>query len=115
MDMLTTKPYEFWFLTGSQHLYGEDALLEVENNSKEITKNLNENGELPYKVVFKTLLTNAQDIHQVMLEANNDESCAGVITWMHTFSPAKMWISGLTALQKPLLHLHTQFNRDIPW
>lgn len=113
--MLTTKPYEFWFLTGAQHLYGDDALLEVENNSKEITKSLNENGDLPYKVVFKTLLTNAQDIHQVMLDANNDSSCAGVITWMHTFSPSKMWIAGLTALQKPLLHLHTQFNRDIPW
>ena len=113
--MLTTKSYEFWFLTGSQHLYGEDALLEVENNSKEITKKLNENGDLPYKVVFKTLLTNAQDIHQVMLEANNTENCAGVITWMHTFSPSKMWIAGLSALQKPLLHLHTQFNRDIPW
>ncbi len=113
--MLTTKPYEFWFLTGSQHLYGDDALLEVENNSKEITKNLNENGNLPYKVIFKKILTNAQDIHQVMLEANNSENCGGVITWMHTFSPSKMWIAGLSALQKPLLHLHTQFNRDIPW
>lgn len=113
--MLTIKPYEFWFLTGSQHLYGDDALLEVENNSKEITNNLNENGDLPYKIVFKTLLTNANDIHQVMLDANNDKNCAGVITWMHTFSPSKMWIAGLSALQKPLLHLHTQFNRDIPW
>jgi L-arabinose isomerase len=115
MDMLTTKPYEFWFLTGSQHLYGEEALQEVEEHSKIITKSLNENGSLPYKIVYKTLLTNAEDIHHVMLEANNDADCAGVITWMHTFSPAKMWIAGLTALQKPLLHLHTQFNRDIPW
>lgn len=113
--MLTTKPYEFWFLTGSQHLYGDDALQEVEDNSKEIVNSLNENGDLPNKVVFKKLLTNANDIHEVLLEANNDGHCAGVITWMHTFSPAKMWIAGLSALQKPLLHLHTQFNRDIPW
>src|SRR5690625_4271426 len=105
--MLTTKPYEFWFLTGSQHLYGDDALQEVENNSKEIVKNLGEQGNLPYKIVFKTLLTNAADIHQVMLEANNDDHCAGVITWMHTFSPAKMWIACLSALQKYLLHLHS--------
>lgn len=113
--MLAIKPYEFWFLTGSQHLYGEETLLEVENNSKEITKQLNETGNLPYKIIFKTILTNANDIRRVMLEANSDENCAGVITWMHTFSPSKMWIAGLAALQKPLLHLNTQFNRDIPW
>src|SRR5690625_2758634 len=99
MNMLTTKPYEFWFLTGSQHLYGDDALQEVEDNSKEIVNSLNENGDLPNKVVFKKLLTNANDIHEVLLEANNDDHCAGVITWMHTFSPAKMWIAGLSALQ----------------
>ena len=73
------------------------------------------NGNLPYNIVFKTILTNANDIRKIMLEANSDENCAGVITWMHTFSPAKMWIAGLAALQKPLLHLNTQFNRDIPW
>src|SRR5690625_2831427 len=115
MNMLTTKPYEFWFLTGAQHLYGDDALQEVENHSIKITDSLNENGDLSNKVVFKKILTNANDIHKVILEANNDTNCAGIITWMHTFSPAKMWIAGLTALQKPLLHLHTQFNRDIPW
>ncbi|QNK90213.1 L-arabinose isomerase [Sporosarcina sp. resist] len=113
--MLAIKPYEFWFLTGSQDLYGEETLLEVENNSKEITKQLNDNGNLPYNITFKTILTNANDIRKIMLEANSDENCAGVITWMHTFSPAKMWIAGLAALQKPLLHLNTQFNRDIPW
>ncbi|MBP1969300.1 L-arabinose isomerase [Virgibacillus natechei] len=113
--MLTMKPYEFWFVTGSQHLYGEEALQEVEDHSKQITKKLNENGNLPFEIVFKKVLTNATDIQQLMLEANSDENCAGVITWMHTFSPAKIWISGLNALQKPLLHLHTQFNRDIPW
>lgn len=113
--MLTIKPYEFWFVTGSQHLYGEEALQEVEDHSKQITDKLNENGNLPYKIVFKMILTNANDIRKLMLEANSDENCAGLITWMHTFSPAKMWISGLKALQKPLMHLHTQFNRDIPW
>lgn len=113
--MLTIKPYEFWFVTGSQHLYGDETLLEVEKHSKIIVEKLNESGKLPYKIQYKNLVTNATDIRNLMLEANNDENCAGLITWMHTFSPAKMWISGLRALQKPLLHLHTQFNRDIPW
>ena len=113
--MLKIKPYEFWFLTGSQHLYGEEVLQEVEKNSRAIAEGLDGNENIPYKIAFKTILTNAVDIRKVMLEANSDENCAGVITWMHTFSPAKMWISGLAALQKPLLHLNTQFNRDIPW
>lgn len=113
--MLKIKPYEFWFLTGSQHLYGEDVLQEVEKNSRAIAEGLDSNENIPYKIAFKSILTNAIDIRKVMLEANSDENCAGVITWMHTFSPAKMWISGLAALQKPLLHLNTQFNRDIPW
>ncbi|WP_404455495.1 L-arabinose isomerase [Virgibacillus necropolis] len=113
--MLTIRPYEFWFVTGSQHLYGEDVLQEVKDHSEHITDKLNENGNLPFKIVFKTILTNANDIRKLMLDANSDENCAGLITWMHTFSPAKMWISGLNALQKPLMHLHTQFNRDIPW
>ncbi|GGB32879.1 hypothetical protein GCM10011409_07900 [Lentibacillus populi] len=80
-----------------------------------ITEKLNENGNLPFPIIFKKVLTNAKAIHSLTLEANRDEKCAGVITWMHTFSPAKMWIAGLKALQKPLMHLHTQFNRDIPW
>jgi L-arabinose isomerase len=113
--MLTIKPYEFWFVTGSQHLYGEEALQEVEDHSKHMTETLNEAGNLPYKIIFKTVLTNSNDISKLMHAANSDENCAGLITWMHTFSPAKMWIHGLKALQKPLLHLHTQFNRDIPW
>lgn len=113
--MLTIKPYEFWFVTGSQHLYGEEALQEVEDHSKHMTESLNEAGNLPYKIIFKTVLTNSKDISKLMHAANSDENCAGLITWMHTFSPAKMWIHGLKALQKPLLHLHTQFNRDIPW
>ncbi|MDL4839019.1 L-arabinose isomerase [Aquibacillus rhizosphaerae] len=113
--MLKTRDYEFWFVTGSQNLYGDDALKEVENNSKQVVEGLNEKGELPFKVVFKSVLKTATEIKQLSLDANNDENCAGLITWMHTFSPAKMWIAGLASLQKPLLHLHTQFNRDIPW
>ncbi|MUK87729.1 L-arabinose isomerase [Ornithinibacillus sp. L9] len=113
--MLTIKPYKFWFVTGSQHLYGEEALKEVEDHSKEMTSKINETGNLPFELIFKDVLTNPSDIHQLMLQANSDEHCAGIITWMHTFSPAKMWIAGLKSLQKPLLHLHTQFNRDIPW
>lgn len=113
--MLALKPYEFWFVTGSQHLYGEEALQEVENHSKQITEGLNKEGDFPFKIVFKKVLTNSADIRNLSLEANANENCAGLITWMHTFSPAKIWIAGLNALQKPLLHLHTQFNRDIPW
>lgn len=113
--MLKQKPYEFWFVTGSQHLYGKEALKEVEDHSREIVDGLNEKGELPFTIVFKSVLTTATDIHKLMLAANDDENCAGLITWMHTFSPAKMWIAGLDALKKPLLHLHTQYNRDIPW
>jgi|SRR5690625_524830 len=113
--MLSLRPYEFWFVTGSQHLYGEDALQEVEKNSKDMVKKINKSSEVPVNIIFKQVLTNADDIQKLMLEVNNNENCAGLITWMHTFSPAKMWIAGLKSLQKPLLHLHTQFNRDIPW
>ncbi|WP_054860748.1 L-arabinose isomerase [Gracilibacillus sp. JCM 18860] len=114
--MLEIRPYTFWFVTGSQHLYGEDAIKEVETNSRKVVKGLNTEGNLPFEIEFKEVLTTANDIHALMLKANTDENCAGVITWMHTFSPpAKMWIAGLKTLQKPLLHLHTQFNRDIPW
>lgn len=113
--MLTVKPYKFWFVTGSQHLYGEEALKEVEANSKQVVESLNREGNFPNEIVFKAVLTTADDVYKLVLEANSDEDCAGLITWMHTFSPGKLWIAGLKALQKPLLHLHTQFNRDIPW
>jgi L-arabinose isomerase len=113
--MLTVKPYEFWFVTGSQDLYGDETLREVEANSKLITEGLDQDPAIKYKIVFKSVLKEADSILKLCLEANADETCAGIITWMHTFSPAKMWIAGLSALQKPLLHLHTQFNRDIPW
>ncbi|KYD15173.1 L-arabinose isomerase [Caldibacillus debilis] len=113
--MLKVKPYKFWFVTGSQHLYGEDALLQVEQNSKSIVEGLNGSADLPYEIVFKGVLTTSDSIEKVMKEANLEENCAGIIAWMHTFSPAKMWIAGLLSLKKPLLHFATQFNRDIPW
>jgi L-arabinose isomerase len=112
---LKIRSYEFWFVTGSQHLYGEDVLKDVENHSNLMVNQLNKTNRLSHKLVFKKVLTNPEDIHQLFLEANMDKNCAGIITWMHTFSPAKMWIAGLNALQKPLLHLHTQYNREIPW
>lgn len=113
--MLTNKAYEFWFVTGSQLLYGEDVLRAVEENSKAIVKGLDQDSAVPYKLVFKSVVKDSDAIKRLILEANADENCSGIITWMHTFSPSKMWIGGLAALQKPLLHLATQFNRDIPW
>ena len=113
--MLKLKPYEFWFITGSQHLYGEETLRQVDEHSKKISDSLNTDSAIPFKVVFKPVVTTPEAIRKVCIEANSDDNCAGIITWMHTFSPAKMWIAGLTELNKPLLHLHTQFNQDIPW
>ncbi|PLR76720.1 L-arabinose isomerase [Bacillus sp. V3-13] len=113
--MLQVGPYKFWFVTGSQHLYGEDVLLEVEKNSRSIIDVLNRKGNLPHEIEFKGVLTTSNDVYKLILEANSSDNCAGLVTWMHTFSPGKIWIVGLSILQKPLLHLHTQFNRDIPW
>jgi L-arabinose isomerase len=106
---------QVWFLTGSQGLYGPDTLAQVADQSKEIQRALEASGELGAEVVWKPVLTDAAAIRQVMLEANADAGCIGVIAWMHTFSPAKMWIGGLDALRKPLLHLHTQHNAALPW
>lgn len=113
--MLKTKEYEFWFVTGSQLLYGEDVLVQVAEHSKQIAAGIDSDEAVSYKVVFKSVVKESDAIRRLFLEANADENCAGVITWMHTFSPAKMWIAGLKTLKKPLLHLHTQYNRDIPW
>ncbi|REE55330.1 L-arabinose isomerase [Paenibacillus taihuensis] len=113
--MLNVKPYEFWFLTGSQHLYGPETLLEVEDHSKEMVAGLNSDSSISYKIVFKALLTTPEDIRNTLIQANSDEHCAGVITWMHTFSPSKMWIGGLSQLNKPHLHFASQYNREIPW
>ena len=107
------EQFTFWFVTGSQHLYGEDALRQVAEDAKQISEGLD--ASLPFPVVFKPVVTTSEAITKMCIEANSDENCAGVITWMHTFSPSKMWINGLKILNKPLLHLHTQFNRDIPW
>ncbi|MCA1011431.1 L-arabinose isomerase [Halobacillus halophilus] len=105
----------FWFVTGSQHLYGEESLEIVENNSIELVSQLNSEEKFPFPIEFKSVLTNSGDIEDLMRQANVDKSCNGIITWMHTFSPGKMWISGLHALEKPLLHLHTQYYREVPW
>jgi L-arabinose isomerase len=113
--MIDLKKYEVWFVTGSQHLYGPQTLQQVAENSTQIVKGLNASEEIPVKIVFKPVVTTPDAIYNLLLEANGNPNCVGLITWMHTFSPAKMWINGLKALQKPFLHLHTQFNRDIPW
>ncbi len=106
---------ECWFLTGSQGLYGPETLGQVQDQAKRICGQLDHRPELDVPVVFKPVLTDASAIRRIMLEANADDACVGVIIWMHTFSPAKMWITGLDQLRKPLLHLHTQANVDLPW
>jgi L-arabinose isomerase len=111
--MIDLKQNEVWFVTGSQHLYGPKVLEQVAGHSQEIARALS--AALPVNVVFKPVLTGPDAIHNLCLEANSTASCIGLITWMHTFSPAKMWIAGLSALKKPFVHLHTQYNRDIPW
>jgi L-arabinose isomerase len=111
--MFDLKQFEVWFVTGSQHLYGPKVLEQVAEHSQEIAAALS--AALPVKVVFKPVLTGPDAIHRLCLEANSAPNCVGLITWMHTFSPAKMWIAGLSALKKPFVHLHTQYNRDIPW
>ncbi len=113
--MKNVTPVEFWFVTGSQHLYGEVALKQVAENSKKVVEGLNGSGKLPLKIVFKKVLTTPDEIRSTILEANGNPSVGGVILWCHTFSPSKMWIGGLTQLRKPMLHLHTQFNADLPW
>ena len=107
--------YEVWFVTGAQLLYGGDAVIAVDAHSNEMVSGLNASGKLPVKVVYKGTVNSSKEIETVFKAANNDDKCIGVITWMHTFSPAKMWIHGLQQLKKPLLHLHTQFNKEIPW
>ena len=106
---------EIWFVTGSQHLYGPGPLRQVAANSRAITSGLGAAAAIPMPLVFKSVLTTAEEIRAVCLEANNAPQCAGLVLWMHTFSPARMWIGGLSVLRKPIAHLHTQFNRDLPW
>ena len=106
---------EIWFVTGSQHLYGPQTLEKVAEHSREIAAALDASKHLPVKVVFKPVLTTPEAVRELCLEANSSRHCIGLITWMHTFSPARMWIAGLTLLKKPFAHLHTQYNREIPW
>ncbi len=113
--MIDLSKLEVWFLTGSQHLYGPETLEQVAAHSKEIVGALNDAGTIPVQIVFKPVLTTSEEIHSICMQANAAPNCIGVITWMHTFSPSRNWIAGLAALQKPLAHLHTQFNQDIPW
>ena len=113
--MTNLKSYELWLITGSQHLYGPETLQEVAAHSREIAEHLDAVPGIACRVVFKTVATTPEEIAAVCRQAENQHSCVGVMVWMHTFSPAKMWIAGLSALNKPLLHLHTQYNRDIPW
>jgi len=113
--MIKLKELEVWFVTGSQHLYGEETLKQVAAHSQQIAKELDASSSIPVKVVYKPVLKGPEEIYALCQEVNTAKNCIGIIAWMHTFSPAKMWIGGLKVLQKPLLHLHTQFNRDIPW
>ena len=106
---------ELWWVTGAQLLYGGETVKIVDGHSKEMVEGLNAGGIIPVKVVYKGTANSSKEVEAIMKAANNDDKCAGVITWMHTFSPAKMWIKGLQALQKPLLHFHTQYNAEIPW
>lgn len=107
--------FELWFVSGSQHLYGPDILRKVKENASLIASHLSAQKNIPVEIRFKDVLTTPEEIIKLIREANNADNCIGLITWMHTFSPAKMWIAGLKILAKPLLHFHTQFNQDIPW
>jgi len=113
--MTNLKSLEVWFVTGSQHLYGEETLKQVAANAQTIAQSLHADAAIPVSVIWKPTVKSAEEIYTVCQDANTTKNCIGIIAWMHTFSPAKMWIGGLKILQKPLLHFHTQFNRDIPW
>ena len=113
--MIQLKTFEVWFVTGSQHLYGDETLKQVALHSQTIAASLDSDSTIPVKVIFKPTVKSTEEIYSICQDANNTKNCIGIIAWMHTFSPAKMWIGGLKILQKPLCHLHTQFNRDIPW
>ena len=106
---------DIWFVCGSQHLYGAEPLRQVESNARAVASALNDADAVPLPVLFKGLLTTADEIRSLMLDANADPTCAGLVLWMHTFSPSRMWIGGLSQLSKPFCHLHTQYNRELPW
>jgi L-arabinose isomerase len=114
-DVTPYPDQEIWFLTGSQGLYGDDVLRQVADQSRSISETLGRPGKVPVRIVWKPVLTDADAIRRICQEASASDTCVGVIAWMHTFSPAKMWIAGLSALDRPLLHLHTQYNLSLPW
>ena len=113
--MLNLKTFEVWFITGSQHLYGPETLKQVAANSKQIAAGLDGSPAIPVRVVFKPVAKTPQEVTELCQQANTTANCIGLITWCHTFSPSKMWINGLKLLRKPIAHLHTQHNREIPW
>ena len=111
---MNRSEYQFWFVVGSQFLYGSETLAAVERNSGAMAEELNRSGDLPWKVIYKDTVKTSAGAELLMKEANRDDTCAGVIAFCHTFSPSRMWIRGFSLLQKPYLHLHTQFNEEIP-
>src|SRR5438128_2685759 len=113
--MIDFANLEVWFVAGSQHLYGPETLQKVAEHAAIIARGLSGSPQVPVKVVCKPVMTGGESIHQLCLDANNSKNCIGLIAWMHTFSPARMWIAGLRSLTKPLVHLHTQFNQQLPW
>ncbi|MDN3548404.1 L-arabinose isomerase [Mucilaginibacter aquaedulcis] len=113
--MIDLKTFEVWFITGSQDLYGEETLKKVAEHSQQISSGLGNAAQIPVRIIYKPVVKSTEEIYNTLQQANIAENCIGIITWMHTFSPAKMWIRGLSILKKPILHLHTQYNRDIPW
>ncbi len=115
MNEKSLKHFEVWFVTGSQHLYGPKVLEQVKENSSTIADTFDASENIPVKIIFKPVVKTPDEITELCKAVNNTPACIGIICWMHTFSPAKMWIAGLLSLQKPFVHLHTQFNRDLPW
>ena len=113
--MIDISKKEIWFVVGSQNLYGEETLRQVAVHSQEIAKGIDASSSVPVKVIYKSVAKSPSEITDICLEANTNKNCIGIIAWMHTFSPAKMWINGLSILKKPLCHLHTQYNAEIPW
>ena len=113
--MINLKQFEVWFVTGSQHLYGQETLKKVAQHSEEIVSFFDKSSKIPVTIAFKPVMKSPDEITNLCIEANTAKNCIGIVTWCHTFSPSKMWINGLKILQRPILHLHTQYNRDIPW
>src|SRR5438477_963881 len=113
--MINLSNLEAWFVTGSQHLYGTETLNMVEEHATSVARALGAFPHMPINIVAKPVMTSSDSIHKLCQEASNSANCVGLITWMHTFSPSRMWIAGMKALNKPFLHLHTQFNEELPW